>query len=354
MTYVTFDSLRAAALRSRPSDTGRISEADESSPSPRRVSDQPPPQAATSPLPPPPSPRDEVIRLGAHVGRLCSAVLTHAPSDPPRNALGPEMVETESFPPTMADVGFWAEKSKGRDEIASAVGMILLTIFVLEQACGMDLRVCILKKIELNGRKYPVKLCKVRRRTHVIVWMVEFIHVVSSIVPHSPSFISAQGKSGKYTAYSDQTGITKTDGQSTLHTDPDESLHSTPSSSDSDSEASSVEANDLPGADTIEGITLRIRRFATDRSWCRYHTPRNIVLALLGELGELAELFQWKGDGPDGAPGGLQNWLDADRDTVGQELADVSIYLLRLADVCGVDVGREAMKVAAEHLTRRG
>mmetsp|Transcript_55707 Transcript_55707/g.166913 ORF Transcript_55707/g.166913 Transcript_55707/m.166913 type:complete len:323 (-) Transcript_55707:118-1086(-) len=322
MTYVTFDSLRAAALRSRPSDTGRISEADESSPSPRRVSDQPPPQAATSPLPPPPSPRDEVIRLGAHVGRLCSAVLTHAPSDPPRNALGPEMVETESFPPTMADVGFWAEKSKGRDEIASAVGMILLTIFVLEQACGMDLRVCILKKIELNGRKYPVKLCK--------------------------------GKSGKYTAYSDQTGITKTDGQSTLHTDPDESLHSTPSSSDSDSEASSVEANDLPGADTIEGITLRIRRFATDRSWCRYHTPRNIVLALLGELGELAELFQWKGDGPDGAPGGLQNWLDADRDTVGQELADVSIYLLRLADVCGVDVGREAMKVAAEHLTRRG
>ena len=67
---------------------------------------------------------------------------------------------------------------------------------------------------------------------------------------------------------------------------------------------------------------------------------------MMGEVGELAELFQWKGDGEGGAPSGLVGWSEEDVDHVSQELADVSIYLMRLADVCGVDLGSEAMALA--------
>ena len=69
----------------------------------------------------------------------------------------------------------------------------------------------------------------------------------------------------------------------------------------------------------------------------------------MGELGELAELFQWRGDGvcADGASEeGLGGWSDAERDSVGQELADVSIYLIRMADVCGINLASAALRAA--------
>lgn len=63
--------------------------------------------------------------------------------------------------------------------------------------------------------------------------------------------------------------------------------------------------------------------------------PRSLVLALMGELGELAELFQWK-------PDTEQTLTLQEHDKIGQEIADVSIYLIRLADVCGVSL-KDAM-----------
>ena len=68
---------------------------------------------------------------------------------------------------------------------------------------------------------------------------------------------------------------------------------------------------------------------------------------MMGEVGELAELFQWKGDGDEGAPNGLSNWTEDEVDHVRQELADVTIYLMRLADVCGVDLAQEAMSLTS-------
>ena len=86
-------------------------------------------------------------------------------------------------------------------------------------------------------------------------------------------------------------------------------------------------------------MTERTRQFAVDRDWLRYHTPRNLLLALTGELGELAELFQFKGDHED------QSMLSVDeKDKMGQEIADVTIYLLRLADECGVSLKDEMMR----------
>jgi hypothetical protein len=43
---------------------------------------------------------------------------------------------------------------------------------------------------------------------------------------------------------------------------------------------------------TVPGVTKMIQQFAMDRKWSRYHLPRNIVLAMIGEIGELAEIFQ--------------------------------------------------------------
>lgn len=77
--------------------------------------------------------------------------------------------------------------------------------------------------------------------------------------------------------------------------------------------------------------------FAEEREWGVFHTPRNLVLALVGETGELAEAFQWRGDA--GAGPGLAGWSAADARHVGEELSDVLLYLVRLSDRCGVDLG---------------
>jgi dCTP diphosphatase len=70
----------------------------------------------------------------------------------------------------------------------------------------------------------------------------------------------------------------------------------------------------------------RLRVFADDRDWVRFHTPRNLLLALVGEVGELAELYQW------------DLVEDAPPNRVAEEVADIAIYLLRFADVAGVDI----------------
>ena len=153
-----------------------------------------------------------------------------------------------------------------------------------------------------------------------------------------------QGKSGKYTKYSEQTGITKTEGQSTVGNNPNEISFESIMSEDPES----ADESDIY---TIEGVTLMLRQFALERLWNRFHTPRNIALALIGEVGELAELFQWSGDINDEPTAGNSQfkglmsigWSAEQVDKVGQEIADVSIYLLRLADVSGVSLGEVSL-----------
>jgi NTP pyrophosphatase (non-canonical NTP hydrolase) len=71
---------------------------------------------------------------------------------------------------------------------------------------------------------------------------------------------------------------------------------------------------------------------------------KSLTLALAGEVGEVAELVQWLPAGADG---------DGDlRARLGEELADVLLYLVRLADVVGVDLGAEAAKKLAQNEQR--
>ena len=97
-------------------------------------------------------------------------------------------------------------------------------------------------------------------------------------------------------------------------------------------------------------MTYLIRTFANDRHWYRFHTPRNIALAMLGEFGELAELFQWRGDG-DGVTRVSDAFAMDEIDKVGQEIADVAMYLIRLCDVCRVRLGEVAMRLLDEDET---
>lgn len=60
----------------------------------------------------------------------------------------------------------------------------------------------------------------------------------------------------------------------------------------------------------------------------------------VGEVGELSEIFQWRGEVERGLPG----WKEEDKVHLGEELSDVLLYLVRLSDACGVDLGKAALR----------
>jgi len=85
----------------------------------------------------------------------------------------------------------------------------------------------------------------------------------------------------------------------------------------------------------IEELTNAIREFARERDWERFHTPKNLAMALSVEVAELVELFQWLNPEESAALPATPEG----RAAIADEIADVAIYLLRLADVLGIDVG---------------
>ncbi|XP_056684415.1 uncharacterized protein [Spinacia oleracea] len=90
---------------------------------------------------------------------------------------------------------------------------------------------------------------------------------------------------------------------------------------------------------SLQELKLRLRDFARVRGWEQFHSPRNLLLALVGEVGELSEIFQWKGE----VARGLPNWSEDDKEHLEDEVSDVLLYLIQLADVCGLDLGKAAL-----------
>ena len=84
----------------------------------------------------------------------------------------------------------------------------------------------------------------------------------------------------------------------------------------------------------IADLQRQLRDFAAERQWEQFHTPKNLVMALVGEVGELTELFQWLT--PEESASAMADEDSAAR--VRDEMADVLAYLLRLADALGVDI----------------
>jgi NTP pyrophosphatase (non-canonical NTP hydrolase) len=83
----------------------------------------------------------------------------------------------------------------------------------------------------------------------------------------------------------------------------------------------------------IAELATRLRTFAAVRGWEPLHTPKNLLMALAGEVGELAAELQWLSE----SEADPRNWDAALRNRVSDEVADVMIYLVRFADVCGID-----------------
>jgi NTP pyrophosphatase (non-canonical NTP hydrolase) len=82
----------------------------------------------------------------------------------------------------------------------------------------------------------------------------------------------------------------------------------------------------------IEDLQDLLRDFATRRDWGKFHTPKNLAMAVAGEAGELAAELQW-------LTADESVSLDDERHhAVTEEVADIAIYLLRIADVLDIDL----------------
>ena len=82
----------------------------------------------------------------------------------------------------------------------------------------------------------------------------------------------------------------------------------------------------------IENLTELIRSFAEKRDWGKFHTPKNLAMAITGEAGELASEFQWLSNDE------VLSLSKQDLDNVRLEIADVGIYLIRLCDVLNISL----------------
>jgi NTP pyrophosphatase (non-canonical NTP hydrolase) len=90
---------------------------------------------------------------------------------------------------------------------------------------------------------------------------------------------------------------------------------------------------------SIAELTERVRAFAQERNWEQFHTPKNLAMALAGEVGELLAELQWLT--PEQSAAIMQD--DELGPRVRAEIGDVTIYLVRLADVLGIDLVQAAL-----------
>lgn len=88
--------------------------------------------------------------------------------------------------------------------------------------------------------------------------------------------------------------------------------------------------------DNLEDLRLRLRAFARERDWEQFHTPKNLAMALIVEAAELVEHFQWLT-----AEQSAQLPPET-RPKIEEELADVLLYLVRLADRLDIDLAAVA------------
>ena len=93
----------------------------------------------------------------------------------------------------------------------------------------------------------------------------------------------------------------------------------------------------------INKIQKRLRDFAEERNWEQFHSPKNLTMALTAEAAELLEIFQWLTEEQS------REIVKSEEEMarVREELADVFIYLARLADKLNIDLEKEVIKKIA-------
>ena len=88
----------------------------------------------------------------------------------------------------------------------------------------------------------------------------------------------------------------------------------------------------------LEELAARLAEFARARDWDQFHAPKNLAMALAGEVGELLEHFQWLSEQESA------NLPAEVKEAVALEMADVLLYLVRLADKLNIDLGAAAVR----------
>lgn len=90
----------------------------------------------------------------------------------------------------------------------------------------------------------------------------------------------------------------------------------------------------------MEELIIKLREFADKRDWNKFHSPKNLIMALTGEVGELNEIYQWL----DTEGSKLENLSEKDIEKSKEELADIFLYTLRIADKLNIDLIEESKK----------
>lgn len=83
---------------------------------------------------------------------------------------------------------------------------------------------------------------------------------------------------------------------------------------------------------TIDQLTLKLRTYADERDWQQFHSPKNLAMALSVEAAELVEIFQWLKEDES------YNLSAEQRQQTEHEMADIFLYLLRMADRLDIDL----------------
>jgi NTP pyrophosphatase (non-canonical NTP hydrolase) len=257
-------------------------------------------------------PRSCILRVGANAGKLCQLAneMIPSPSKSSRDGYsGGNGSSNSKSKKLFCDAD---DENLKESELVLVLTDLFISLWATSQSLKLNWIYSIRSKMKLNAKKYPVEHCK--------------------------------GKASRYTEYSHLTGITTTN-QSTVPTN-----HTSLDNNTNNTNHQKVVSLEHFTAEHLELLCGDITTFAIEREWIKYHQPRNLIMAMLGEVGELSELLQY--DGEDeydfisskyDKPLLLMDRLQLDDenskkklDKLSQELADVTIYALRLVTVCNV------------------
>ena len=89
---------------------------------------------------------------------------------------------------------------------------------------------------------------------------------------------------------------------------------------------------DQDRASELEGLVKQIRTFVDERDWEQFHSTKNLAMALVVEAAELVEIFQWMTEADS------LNLSAEDKQRAEHEVADVMVYLIRIADRLDIDL----------------
>ncbi|XP_035826176.1 uncharacterized protein LOC101863442 [Aplysia californica] len=231
-----------------------------------------------------------------------------------------------------------------RKHVGEELSDVLLCLIDLSHRCRIDLTKAVLDKISSIAKKYPKDKAYGRTNKYTDYQLFsysdqahkEYIVIMSN--PTSPKRLKTETEN-RNTNDVEKTGV----GVKADIVDNIDNTLSASAAADGGGETESSGSFRFSDSTSLEDLRKLSMEFIKERNWDQFHSPRNVLLALVGEVGELAEIFQWKGEVSEGLP----ELTEGEREHVGQELSDVLLYLLDLSQRCHIDLPKAVLKKMA-------